>query len=119
MFIFESKIVNLFFFFFQAEDGIRDYKVTGVRRVLFRSQSSRCLETEISPRVGPGLRNGMLPKPMLIAKLLPPPEAPVEYDTFVSNVHVSPRNLRNKIVPGLLGEEAVTWERRWPGVSVS
>src|SRR2546426_7426097 len=26
-----------FFFFFQAEDGIRDYKVTGFRRVLFRS----------------------------------------------------------------------------------
>src|SRR5205807_5723261 len=25
------------FFFFQAEDGIRDYKVTGFRRVLFRS----------------------------------------------------------------------------------
>src|SRR5688500_20283936 len=25
------------FCFFQAEDGIRDYKVTGVRRVLFRS----------------------------------------------------------------------------------
>src|SRR5205807_4794001 len=24
-------------FFFQAEDGIRDYKVTGFRRVLFRS----------------------------------------------------------------------------------
>src|SRR2546426_5992176 len=29
---------RLFFFFFQAEDGIRDYKVTGVRRVLFRSE---------------------------------------------------------------------------------
>src|ERR1022692_1865991 len=28
---------SLLFFFFQAEDGIRDYKVTGVRRVLFRS----------------------------------------------------------------------------------
>src|SRR6266446_8074156 len=27
----------LVFFFFQAEDGIRDYKVTGVQRVLFRS----------------------------------------------------------------------------------
>src|SRR5258708_12334722 len=27
----------LFFFFFQAEDGIRDDLVTGVRRVLFRS----------------------------------------------------------------------------------
>src|SRR5690606_40024044 len=25
------------FFFFQAEDGIRDFHVTGVRRVLFRS----------------------------------------------------------------------------------
>src|SRR6266850_7276579 len=30
-------MIELFFFFFQAEDGIRDYKVTGVRRVLFRS----------------------------------------------------------------------------------
>jgi len=27
----------LFFFFFQAEDGIRDIGVTGFRRVLFRS----------------------------------------------------------------------------------
>src|SRR3989454_2551609 len=27
-----------FFFFFQAEDGIRDYKVTEFRRVLFRSR---------------------------------------------------------------------------------
>ena len=27
----------LFFFFFQAEDGIRDRDVTGVQRVLFRS----------------------------------------------------------------------------------
>src|SRR3989454_3011451 len=27
----------IFFFFFQAEDGIRDYKVTEFRRVLFRS----------------------------------------------------------------------------------
>src|SRR5688500_19798715 len=30
-------IVFILFFFFQAEDGIRDYKVTGFRRVLFRS----------------------------------------------------------------------------------
>src|SRR5947209_17907697 len=29
----------VFFFFFQAEDGIRDIGVTGVRRVLFRSTS--------------------------------------------------------------------------------
>src|SRR6266478_6545345 len=31
-------MVGLFFFFFQAEDGIRDLTVTGVRRVLFRSR---------------------------------------------------------------------------------
>src|SRR6266850_2289432 len=31
---------NFFFFFFQAEDGIRDYKVTGVQTVLFRSRSA-------------------------------------------------------------------------------
>src|SRR5215467_8554518 len=30
-------MVKFFFFFFQAEDGIRDYKVTGVQTVLFRS----------------------------------------------------------------------------------
>ena len=29
------------FFFFQAEDGIRDVAVTGVRRVLFRSGWAR------------------------------------------------------------------------------
>ena len=29
--------VCIFFFFFQAEDGIRDHCVTGVQRVLFRS----------------------------------------------------------------------------------
>src|SRR5215467_14819641 len=32
------NVFFVFFFFFQAEDGIRDYKVTGVRRVLFRSR---------------------------------------------------------------------------------
>src|SRR5690348_18120331 len=30
-----------FFFFFQAEDGIRDGRVTGVRRVLFRSKQQQ------------------------------------------------------------------------------
>src|SRR5260370_28862509 len=32
--------MTYFFFFFQAEDGIRDSSVTGVRRVLFRSRSA-------------------------------------------------------------------------------
>jgi len=37
----------LCFFFFQAEDGIRDIGVTGVRRVLFRSWRfvSWCMST--------------------------------------------------------------------------
>src|SRR6266478_1399216 len=34
----QSASEYLFFFFFQAEDGIRDLTVTGVRRVLFRSR---------------------------------------------------------------------------------
>src|SRR3989339_772043 len=33
-------------FFFQAEDGIRDWSVTGVRRVLFRSGMQRRLCAE-------------------------------------------------------------------------
>src|SRR5476649_976457 len=36
---------DVIFFFFQAEDGIRDHCVTGVRRVLFRS---RVLEESLS-----------------------------------------------------------------------
>src|SRR5437870_6903229 len=35
----ESLLIVLFFF--QAEDGIRDGHVTGVRRVLFRSKKTR------------------------------------------------------------------------------
>src|SRR5699024_12016787 len=37
------------FFFFQAEDGIRDRNVTGVQRVLFRS----CVRWPRSPAPGP------------------------------------------------------------------
>src|SRR5256885_16725395 len=36
----------MFFFFFQAEDGIRDYKVTGVRRVLFRSNIGEVIDVQ-------------------------------------------------------------------------
>src|SRR5205807_3397903 len=35
----------IFFFFFQAEDGIRDYKVLEFRRVLFRSLRARMVGT--------------------------------------------------------------------------
>src|SRR5205809_3978596 len=34
-----SQTLVVFFFFFQAEDGIRDVAVTGFRRVLFRSNA--------------------------------------------------------------------------------
>src|SRR5690606_39432667 len=35
------------FFFFQAEDGIRDFHVTGVRRVLFRSYAPTLRGTDV------------------------------------------------------------------------
>src|SRR2546425_6670505 len=38
-------LVTLCFFFFQAEDGIRDKLVTGVQRVLFRSKSFGARQT--------------------------------------------------------------------------
>src|SRR5256885_2022760 len=44
----DSPYAVVGFFFFQAEDGIRDYKVTGFRRVLFRSLGRRRL---VSPGV--------------------------------------------------------------------
>src|SRR2546421_7399830 len=57
-----DHVVVLFFFFFQAEDGIRDLIVTGFRRVLFRSSfswvatrrgaSQRDLEVAVSVRGG-------------------------------------------------------------------
>src|SRR5256885_6928939 len=56
-------ILFFYFFFFQAEDGIRDYKVTGVQTVLFRSRGSgrrRCRPRAARPRpsapatTGPG-----------------------------------------------------------------
>src|SRR6267378_416453 len=42
------------FFFFQAEDGIRDLYVTGFRRVLFRSSSERSRAGVPAPRASPG-----------------------------------------------------------------
>src|SRR2546430_10387723 len=33
-----NPVFSAYLFFFQAEDGIRDLTVTGVRRVLFRSE---------------------------------------------------------------------------------
>src|SRR6266850_1755700 len=45
------------FFFFQAEDGIRDYKVTGVQTLLFRSRWMTRPDRNGSPRLRAGLRN--------------------------------------------------------------
>src|SRR6266567_6609661 len=44
-------LIFVFFFFFQAEDGIRDLTVTGVRRVLFRS--ARAQGGEVCAAAGP------------------------------------------------------------------
>src|SRR5256885_12402549 len=41
-----SATVTLFFFFFQAEDGIRDYKVTGVQTCALPISEERAIATE-------------------------------------------------------------------------
>src|SRR5205807_4989445 len=51
----KEVVMHVFvFFFFQAEDGIRDYKVTGVQTWLFRSGTSAsfslCPESQSSGR---------------------------------------------------------------------
>src|SRR5262249_58468246 len=45
-----------FFFFFQAEDGIRDWSVTGFRRVLFRSSALAFLFPSPAQRKAKALR---------------------------------------------------------------
>src|SRR6266850_4073375 len=53
------EINNFYFFFFQAEDGIRDYKVTGVQTcalpILPRLRRRRALDRHRRPAVQPAL----------------------------------------------------------------
>src|SRR5437868_7780967 len=42
------------FFFFQAEDGIRDRNVTGVRRVLFRSRAAIPMYSTVTGKIVDG-----------------------------------------------------------------
>src|SRR5256885_9892348 len=49
-------------FFFQAEDGIRDYKVTGFRRVLFRSDGTVAASTSTDGQVRLWPRAGGAPR---------------------------------------------------------
>src|SRR5262249_59236510 len=51
MYISYDFVSFLYFFFFQAEDGIRDWSVTGVQRVLFRSKwPAACARRHCAPR---------------------------------------------------------------------
>src|SRR5256885_5713693 len=50
----------LFFFFFQAEDGIRDYKVTGVQTCALPILEKRRLEEDM--RVAAQIQRGLLPE---------------------------------------------------------
>src|SRR2546427_5452296 len=52
------ELSSSFFFFFQAEDGIRDLTVTGVRRVLFRSGAYNRDYLRYRKRRGYRLRRG-------------------------------------------------------------
>src|SRR5256714_5805416 len=58
--------MTIIFFFFQAEDGIRDKLVTGVRRVLFRSQhragrSDECEEADADSLIAHQTSRTILP----------------------------------------------------------
>ena len=53
-------MVLLVFFFFQAEDGIRDRDVTGVQSVLFRSASQFSLQFVVGKIFGIFLNNNWL-----------------------------------------------------------
>src|SRR5688500_19947538 len=58
-----------FFFFFQAEDGIRDYKVTGVQTWLFRSfcRSASMVNCTRVPSRGGSSRSGLpISRPRLL-----------------------------------------------------
>src|SRR5438132_10013315 len=58
-----AVVVLSFFFFFQAEDGIRDHCVTGFRRVLFRS-----LKVRVADAVGRAHEaHGDLERDLLVA----------------------------------------------------
>src|SRR5256886_16939905 len=48
----QRMIAVLFFFFFQAEDGIRDLTVTGVQTVLFRSERGDVAAVILEPAGG-------------------------------------------------------------------
>src|SRR2546426_4510834 len=50
---FSHSSLSFVFFFFQAEDGIRDYKVTGVQTCVFRSPLMRFLPAEAPARERP------------------------------------------------------------------
>src|SRR5256885_12337146 len=58
--VYEEKQVDLVIcFFFQAEDGIRDYKVTGVQTCalpIFRKRDEQLLRTEHQPAVSRDVR---------------------------------------------------------------
>src|SRR5256885_2780914 len=52
---FDDEFVRQFFFFFQAEDGIRDYKVTGVQTCalpIFNKQAMRLADPSYDDEIG-------------------------------------------------------------------
>src|SRR6266849_9434270 len=57
----ESSNIICFFFFFQAEDGIRDPLVTGVQTLLFRSRRSGCGRSAGQDRGRRRNRSGAVP----------------------------------------------------------
>src|SRR5256885_14212345 len=109
----------MFFLFFQAEDGIRDYKVTGVQRVLFRSPlvAPRPRGARLTPRAGVGraplrgtLRHAAPPAPIRSALCDAPGGLTVEIGRAScreKSVDLGGRRIIKK------KKERKGWGRRW------
>src|SRR5256885_8167770 len=70
----QRRVARVFFFFFQAEDGIRDYKVTGVQTCAL--PISVPVLTDVLPKIW--LESTVIPPHIYI----PPPPTPAEIDWF-------------------------------------
>src|SRR5690606_41024203 len=90
------------FFFFQAEDGIRDFHVTGVRRVLFRSA-----DPPVWLRMGDQVRFRPIPadawvEPVFSASSGLAPDGPIEViapgmQTTVQDLEIGRASCRERV----------------------
>src|SRR5256885_7304209 len=83
----------IFFFFFQAEDGIRDYKVTGVQTCAL--PISDLLET--SQKMGKGVRRRILERQHLYVKVVQPQVVAVALEHRIARLKIHVRSEERRV----------------------